>query len=107
MGQVSPREMLARAEQLELDKLKPTRVQSLNTSPVKMTVPSEDILFQRGIIVTPALIDNIKNDDNDSNEIPPSINSLENNIKDKESTWSRVKVIKKKNATYNNIEKRN
>ena len=78
MGQVSPREMLARAEQLELDKLKPTRVQSLNTSPVKMTVPSEDVLFQRGIIVTPALIDNIKNDDNDSNEIPPSINSLEN-----------------------------
>ena len=96
MGQVSPREMLARAEQLELDKLKPTRVQSLNTSPVKMTVPSEDILFQRGIIVTPALLDNIKNDDNDSNEIPPSINSLENNIKDKESTMKQSKSSKKR-----------
>ena len=61
-----------------------------------MTVPSEDILFQRGIIVTPALIDNIKNDDNDSNEIPPSINSLENNIKDKESTMKQSKSSKKR-----------
>ena len=51
MGQVSPREMLERAEQLELDKLKPTRIKSFNTSPVKM--PAE-ILSSRWNMLTPA-----------------------------------------------------
>ena len=51
MGQVSPRAMLEKAEQLELDKLKPTRIKSLNTSPVK--VPAEN-LSSRWDMLTPA-----------------------------------------------------
>ena len=106
MGSITPRRS-CKSGAIGVDKLKPTRVQSLNTSPVKMTVPSEDILFQRGIIVTPALLDNIKNDDNDSNEIPPSINSLENNIKDKESTMKQSKSSKKRKRDVQEHRKRN
>jgi len=42
MGQVSPREMLAKAEQLELEKLKPKRIESFNISPVKNIPPKTD-----------------------------------------------------------------